>query len=158
MNYTKKPVTIQAVQWLTSNIAEVREFIDGEMRGLDLDSTTAYDAGMGAPMGSFVIKTLEGEMKVSHGDYIIKGVKGEFYPCKPDIFEVTYIKTPSDFIERIELEKSELDDKLEKLEAFTSSKKFLELNNTQSKLLWRQQNLMFSYSNLLGERIKDLKQ
>ena len=37
-----------------------------------------------------VIHTLEGEMKVSRGDYVIRGVQGEFYPCKPDIFEATY--------------------------------------------------------------------
>jgi hypothetical protein len=40
--------------------------------------------------GELFIKTLEGEMKAFWGDYIIKGVKGEFYPCRPDIFEATY--------------------------------------------------------------------
>lgn len=40
----------------------------------------------------FVIDTLEGGMMVSHGDYVIKGIKGEFYPCKPDIFEASYEK------------------------------------------------------------------
>jgi len=40
--------------------------------------------------GECIIRTLEGNMKVSEGDYIIKGIHGEFYPCKPDIFEKTY--------------------------------------------------------------------
>ena len=50
------------------------------------DSVRIYD------MNGFRIKTLEGEMKVNTGDFIIKGVKGEFYPCKPDIFQQTYIR------------------------------------------------------------------
>lgn len=41
-------------------------------------------------MNEIIIKTLEGDMRVSHSDFVIKGVKGEFYPCKPDIFEATY--------------------------------------------------------------------
>ena len=41
-------------------------------------------------MEGYYIPTLEGRMKVSDGDYVIKGVQGEFYPCKPDIFEATY--------------------------------------------------------------------
>ena len=42
------------------------------------------------------IRTLEGDMKISNGDYIIKGVNGEFYPCKPDIFEKTYERVDDD--------------------------------------------------------------
>jgi hypothetical protein len=44
------------------------------------------------PLTGVVIETLEGNMTASKGDYIIKGIKGEFYPCKPDIFELTYEK------------------------------------------------------------------
>ena len=40
--------------------------------------------------GDFMIRTLEGDMRVSYGDWIIRGIRGEFYPCKPDIFESTY--------------------------------------------------------------------
>lgn len=73
--YRKKPVVIEAVQWLGDNHEEVTSFQGGcaEYQG-----------------GAVIIDTLEGEMKARVGDYIIKGVKGEFYPCKPDIFEATY--------------------------------------------------------------------
>lgn len=74
-NYIKKPVVIQAVQWNGDNVEEVQSFC-----GEDCIMNTDF----------FSIKTLEGDMYVSVGDYIIKGVNGEFYPCKPDIFEKTY--------------------------------------------------------------------
>lgn len=77
MKFRKKPIVIEAVQFRASplSIAECEEFVGGDMGG------TAADP---------VIATLEGPMHVSLGDWIIKGVQGEFYPCKPDIFEQTY--------------------------------------------------------------------
>lgn len=75
----KKPVEIETVQWLATK--------------------QSWDAiiAMGCPampgiMGTdtFLIPTLEGDMTASKGDWIIKGVNGEFYPCKPDIFDKTY--------------------------------------------------------------------
>jgi hypothetical protein len=79
-NYTKKPVTIQAIKWdNTPEIADdVLRFVPADI--LDIRGSELR------------LKTLEGDMTVSNGDYIIKGVKGEFYPCKPDIFEMTYIE------------------------------------------------------------------
>ena len=76
--YTKKPVTVEAVQFTGDNWQEIQRFVP--------ESVRIYD------MNGFRIKTLEGKMKVSTGDFIIKGVKGEFYPCKPDIFKKTYEK------------------------------------------------------------------
>lgn len=73
--YKKKPVVIEAIRFIGSNYEEIREFIDQNTLCSDL---------------SIVISTLEGDMVAQKGDYIIKGVKGEFYPCKPDIFEETY--------------------------------------------------------------------
>ena len=88
--YRKKPVIIEAIQWNGLNPTEIIEFV-----GQDLIVET-YDAGYQAgttPLAvSLKIKTLEGNMNISIGDYIIKGVQGEFYPCKPDIFEQTYEK------------------------------------------------------------------
>lgn len=75
-SYTKKPVTIEAIQFTPFSIEACEEFVGGDM-GRDAQ-------------GSTVIATLEGAMKVSVNDYIIKGLKGEFYPCKPDIFEASY--------------------------------------------------------------------
>lgn len=76
--YRKKPVVIEAIQWDGENdtLNELAKFI-GKNISLDICS-------------KFTITTLEGDMKASLFDYIIKGIKGEFYPCKPDIFEATY--------------------------------------------------------------------
>jgi hypothetical protein len=82
VKYRKKPVVIEAycyqaslgnnrlMNWLAQQGANVKDWLfhDGEI----------------------TIPTLEGKMKVTDGDWIIRGVKGEFYPCKPDIFEATY--------------------------------------------------------------------
>ena len=74
MKYRKKPVVVEAVQF-TGNFDEIEKFVggDAEFRG-----------------GTLVVATLEGAMRAWPGDFIIKGVQGEFYPCKPDIFEATY--------------------------------------------------------------------
>ena len=76
MNYRKKPVVIEAIQYTGDNFGEVYVFSQRLCSRL-LDKF-------------IMIYTLEGDMCVSVGDWIIKGVKGEFYPCKPDIFEATY--------------------------------------------------------------------
>lgn len=89
MKYRKKPVVIEAVQYTGANVNEIRIFV-GQVLETNLESETAYLAGKGAPVFSLTIPTLEGDHKAMPGDYIIKGVKGEFYPCKPDIFEMTY--------------------------------------------------------------------
>lgn len=57
---------------------------------MNLESDAAHQVGKAPPVFSVTIKTLEGEMKAMPGDYIIKGVNGEFYPCTPDIFAKTY--------------------------------------------------------------------
>ena len=71
MKYRKKPVVIEAIQWTGDNVNKIVEFI-GQHN---------IDYGV-----YLKIHTLEGTMQASVGDYIIKGVQGEFYPCKPDIF------------------------------------------------------------------------
>lgn len=73
--YRKKPVTIEAIQWNGKNLRDVDRFMGGTV---DNNETT------------LIIHTLEGNMEASVGDYIIKGVNGEFYPCKPNIFAKTY--------------------------------------------------------------------
>jgi hypothetical protein len=77
-SYKKKPVVIQALQWDGKNQFEVMSFCK-----------TCYFTSHGT-VKDLYIDTLEGDMLVKSGDYIIKGVKGEFYPCKPEIFEMTY--------------------------------------------------------------------
>ncbi len=78
MKYRKKPVVIDAVQW-TGDMAAVREALGVEF--------PTFGEGHD---GSLRIVTLEGDHRCSPGDWIIRGVKGEYYPCKPDIFERTY--------------------------------------------------------------------
>ena len=73
--YRKKPVVVEAVQWTGNNWGELTDFM--------------HDA-YGVEGQKITIVTLEGTMTADVGDWIIKGVKGEFYPCKPDIFEATY--------------------------------------------------------------------
>lgn len=74
VKFRKKPVVIEATQW----------FKDGDHPRVKLRK------GSTATNFSAYIPTLEGPMTVTPGDWIIKGVKGEYYPCKPDIFEATY--------------------------------------------------------------------
>lgn len=78
MKYRKKPIVIEAVQFTGGNTEECCRFIG---------RTNTSSCTPGESIG---IYTLEGAMLASPGDWIIKGVNGEFYPCKPDIFEKTY--------------------------------------------------------------------
>lgn len=75
--YRKKPVVIEAIQWTGDNIDEVKEF-------------AGNDVYIGSDQEVLLIFTLEGVMNVDVNDYIIKGIAGEFYPCKPGIFDETY--------------------------------------------------------------------
>lgn len=86
MKFTKLPVTIEAVQWTGQNATEVGEFIG--LLGDQIDELEARAGNTAAP--SIIIDTLEGRMEARVGDWIIKGINGEFYPCKPDIFAKTY--------------------------------------------------------------------
>ena len=82
--YRKKPVVIDAIQFKI-NFDEIFKWV---AQWHDEDD----GPGMWESHDSLIIDTLEGEMEARNGDWIIRGVKGEFYPCKPDIFEATYEK------------------------------------------------------------------
>lgn len=77
--FRKKPVEIQAMRW-DGDLATARALADW---GVPLATTTST-------RGELYIETLEGQMRAERDDWIIRGVKGEFYPCKPDIFDATY--------------------------------------------------------------------
>lgn len=84
--YTKKPITIEAVQWDGSiESADAIEIWSGGMT-----VCCGYDSGNQCISLGIFIKPNEGEMRADPNDWIIKGVKGEFYSCKPDIFEQKY--------------------------------------------------------------------
>ena len=74
--YRKIPITIKAVQYDGDNLEEIREWL-----GSNLKTSEHHDP---------VIVTLEGNMMIGQGDYIVQGTKGEFYPVKPDIFDQIY--------------------------------------------------------------------
>lgn len=84
MKARKKPVEVEIVRWDGMNLLEVKDFV-GEKLQYDI-----HDLAWKVPKYSMQIDTLEGAMQVSKGDYIIKGINSEFYPCKPDIFHKTY--------------------------------------------------------------------
>jgi hypothetical protein len=88
--FRKKPVVIEAVRWAPSDTGmkrdEEREFFGFMRADPQPDWRTE---GLGAKC-TVILATLEGEMTVSPGDWIIRGVQGEVYPCKPDIFDATY--------------------------------------------------------------------
>lgn len=84
MKFIKKPIIISAEQFLAT-----KKSFDAII-GLGLKDNDWYPGEIGSE--SFKIKTLEGNMTVNKYDWVIKGIKGEFYPCKPDIFEMTYEK------------------------------------------------------------------
>lgn len=84
MKYRKKPVIIEAVQFFddSDTLIKLSQLI-GDNFPVEIDYNVPHNTVMYIP-------TLEGTMKANIGDFIIKSVNGEFYPCKPDIFEKTY--------------------------------------------------------------------
>ena len=92
--FKKKPVVIEAVRWNGANIEEAVKFIsDGKPDLSHLPNDGVHlkrGVGYAPSEGTLDIPTLEGVMTARAGDWIIRGVKGEFYPCKHDIFEATY--------------------------------------------------------------------
>ena len=77
--YVKKPISIKAFQLVPATFQDVIEWVGTEnLAGFDREECTVR------------IKTLEGVMEADENDFVIQGVKGEFYPCKPDIFHLSY--------------------------------------------------------------------
>jgi hypothetical protein len=82
--YRKRPVEVEAMRFDGTNATDIIDWVNAHVPEDD-DPAMWEDDGP-----SIQIMTLEGTMRADAGDWIIKGVKGEFYPCKPDIFEATY--------------------------------------------------------------------
>lgn len=79
--FRKKPVNVAAIQWTGANVEEVKAFFGEEAK----KCLSPYQS-----KGNLIIETLEGNQIALPGDFIIRGIKDEYYPCKPDIFEKTY--------------------------------------------------------------------
>ena len=116
MKFRKKPVIVEAIKLGWDTWSEVCAFVDEKSfgGGVFLDDTTREELPISKTSNTMglKIKTLEGTMLATQGDYIIKGIMGEFYPCKPDIFEQTY--------EPVTITSEELDT-IERLEAMKRS-------------------------------------
>jgi hypothetical protein len=85
MKYRKKPIEIEAIQFTRINWDEIKEFTNNTAHTISIEKRINGKC-------TCIIPTLEGQHIANEDDYIIKGVQGEFYPCKPDIFEQTYEK------------------------------------------------------------------
>lgn len=109
----------------------------------------------------YLIPTMEGTMQFTPNDVLIVGVKGEIYPCKKDIFEMSYDVTPvlgETFESRLRKEYNELVEKAGKLKSFTERPDFRGIvGETQADLLLLQFKLMNEYATILAVRMVDLK-
>ena len=121
--YIKKQVVVEAIQWdgtlekalEISQIEGLNSIIEYYLiKTVTSGESTSNSVNTSEEIKSFKIKTLEGDMNVSKGDYIIKGIKGEFYPCKEDIFKKTYLDF-SEYVSTNEL-LTDLDNALESIE------------------------------------------
>jgi len=88
MKYRKKPVVVEAVCYTGANYKEIVDFTSGVAMPIFNNDEDQFGEVM-------YVRTLEGNMCVNVGDLVIKGVQGEFYPCKPDIFSETYERVTS---------------------------------------------------------------
>ena len=149
--FKKKPVIIEAFLWTKRpDQTEDPEWIVEAIKKDEVRIEESLTAAGGIQMH---IKTLEGTMTASVGDYIIKGVKGELYPCKPDIFELTYDRAPQTFKDRLVIEGDELTEKILKHTKALDSKKVPE---SEVSILQIQLSIMTSYLTVLTERLVKL--
>ena len=159
--YRKKQVVINA--WPAK---EISFFAVNDWSKMPKEINDVYEKGgwVFLTNGEINIPTLEGTMKANKDDMIIQGVNGEFYPCKPDIFEKTYElfkqeeqqKKTDDFKSRLIEEQKQLEEKLTKLNDFNQGEKVKELALEQQSLLLIQAGAMYTYNEVLKVRIAQL--
>lgn len=90
MKFRKKPIIIDAVQFTGENQHKIMDFVGQSLKFSRPPHQFEFDNDITNDMVTIQIPTLEGVMTASRFDWIIKGIQGEFYACKPDIFEATY--------------------------------------------------------------------
>lgn len=153
MKVRKKPVVVEAVQWDGSNLDEIRNFV-GDC--LIEDYIEAYEPNQQKKKNilfQLEIETLEGNYICDFGDYIIKCVNGEFYPCKPDIFEKTYDVVKEErylhdlskeelvaYVERLQEQNKKLDKGLDNACELLSAAIKIE-DCRDAKTLWKEKSL-----------------
>ena len=139
--YRKKPVEIEAIQFIAQNIQEVYEMLGDNL----IVTPTADGEGL-----YHFIRTLEGDMEISWNDYIIKGVKGEFYPCKPDIFELTYDKIK--FEGHLKLLKGNLNSKESSYVGDSIPYKFLDIKSFSNMYYMPKSKKMVVYNSYFNKK------
>ena len=155
MKYIKKAVVIDAIQVKANNFDRICDFMGCTPEQVLNPMSDIDEFGDSRdPYLGVIIDTLEGKMQANIGDMIIKGVKGEFYPCKPDIFKATYDKAPQDYKDRMRVEYYDLNERWNKLGAFFQTAAYGNLNDKQKALLEAQHKAMAEYRKVLEERIK----
>ena len=155
MKYIKKAVVIDAIQVKANNFDRICDFMGCTPEQVLNPMSDIDEFGDSRdPYLGVIIETLEGKMQANIGDMIIKGVKGEFYPCKPDIFKATYDKAPQDYKDRMRIEYYDLNERWNKLGAFFQTAAYGNLNDKQKALLEAQHKAMAEYRKVLEERIK----
>ena len=155
MKYIKKAVVIDAIQVKANNFDRICDFMGCTPEQVLNPMSDIDEFGDSRdPYLGVIIETLEGKMQANIGDMIIKGVKGEFYPCKPDIFKATYDKAPQDYIDRMRVEYYDLNERWNKLGAFFQTAAYGNLTDKQKALLEAQHKAMAEYRKVLEERIK----
>ena len=153
MKYIKKPVVIDAIQVRANNFDRICDFMGctpGQVFNPMADIDEFGDSR--DPYLGVIIETLEGKMQANIGDMIIKGVNGEFYPCKPDIFAKTYDKAPADYKDRMAAEYYELNERWNKLGGFFQTAAYGNLSDEKKALLESQHKTMERYLSILRER------
>ena len=153
MKYTKKPVTIEAIQVKANNFDRICDFMGCTPEQVLNPMSDIDEFGDSRdPYLGVIIETLEGKMQANIGDMIIKGVKGEFYPCKPDIFKATYDKADTDYRDRMKAEFHELNERVNKLSSFRHTMKYASLSGEKKELMQQQHEAMRKYLEVLRKR------
>ena len=94
MKYKSKPVVIEAIQWTGRNLSDILAFCPIIKGTIVVEQP--WEAGKESPGLNMTVHTPSGVCGVEVGDYIVKGIGGEFYSCKPDIFEQAYKEVTDD--------------------------------------------------------------
>ena len=153
MKYQKKAVVIDAIQVKANNFDRICDFMGCTPEQVLNPMSDIDEFGDSRdPYLGVIIETLEGKMQANIGDMIIKGVKGEFYPCKPDIFKATYDKAPQDYQDRMKMEHYELNERANKLSSFFQTAIFGNLPDEKKELMREQLRVMREYLGILGKR------
>jgi hypothetical protein len=162
LQYRKKPVVVEAFQMTPEQRKDKwgwPEWLHQAWNKQPSEVGSVFWTGMGLPGDNTIfVNTVEGVMSVAVDDYIIRGVAGELYACKPEIFEQTYEPASQeskaeDFRQRLDAERVELADRFHRLTEFINGVGYHRLPVDQRELLCMQRDAMNLYLTILDRRI-----